>query len=222
MERKVNLNEITDGRLYGTGDMVKAGCGDCSGCHLCCTGMGTSIILDPYDVYRITQGTGLSFDQMINVNVELNVVDGIILPNIKLTGSEEKCTFLDANGRCSIHPYRPGICRMFPLGRIYNDNGFKYFLQINECPKPNKVKVKVSRWIDTPQLAEYEKYIWDWHCFLKEMEKLVAQLNNSEAAHNVSVMVMRFFYLTMFDNTREFYGQFYERLEYIRKRLGEL
>ena len=30
----------------------------------------------------------------------------------------ESCTFLDENGRCSIHPFRPGICRLFPLDAI--------------------------------------------------------------------------------------------------------
>ena len=47
MKREVDLNEISDGRLYSSGDMVKVDCHDCEGCSACCQGMGNSIILDP-------------------------------------------------------------------------------------------------------------------------------------------------------------------------------
>ena len=36
------------------------------------------------------------------------------------TGSFTK-PFLDENGRCSIYAFRPGFCRLFPLGRYYVD-----------------------------------------------------------------------------------------------------
>ena len=32
MKRNVDLNEISDGRLYSANDMVKVECGDCAGC----------------------------------------------------------------------------------------------------------------------------------------------------------------------------------------------
>ena len=50
MKRQVSIEEIWDGRFYDPGDMVKAGCGECSGCSDCCKGMGKTIILDPLDV----------------------------------------------------------------------------------------------------------------------------------------------------------------------------
>ena len=40
MKRNIDLNEISDGRLYSSGDMVKADCHDCAGCSACCRGMG--------------------------------------------------------------------------------------------------------------------------------------------------------------------------------------
>lgn len=45
MKREVDLNEISDGRLYSSGDMVKVDCHDCEGCSACCQGMGNSILL---------------------------------------------------------------------------------------------------------------------------------------------------------------------------------
>ena len=83
MKRNVSLDEISDGRLYGENDMVKADCHGCRGCSLCCRGMGNSVILDPYDVYRLQAGLGKTLSCLLEEGaVELNVVDGIILPNL--------------------------------------------------------------------------------------------------------------------------------------------
>ena len=43
MKRQVTMEEISDGKLYTSNDLVKADCGDCEGCHACCTEMGSSI-----------------------------------------------------------------------------------------------------------------------------------------------------------------------------------
>ncbi len=149
MKRQVSIEEIWDGRFYGPGDMVKAGCGECSGCSDCCRGMGKTIILDPLDIYRLTEGLHTDFQQLIGSHLELNVVDGVILPNLLEAGAEEVCTFLNKEGRCSIHSIRPGVCRLFPMGRYYEGGSFRYFLQAGECQKEPKTKVKLKKWLDT-------------------------------------------------------------------------
>ena len=117
MERNVTMAEISDGKLYSRDDMVKAGCDDCRGCSACCHGMGNSIVLDPYDVYRLTTLRGDTLEHLLEEKkVEWNVVDGQILPNLALRSrADEACGFLDEAGRCRIHAYRPGICRPFHL-----------------------------------------------------------------------------------------------------------
>ena len=35
-----DINEISDGKIYGVHDMVRVGCSDCEGCHSCCEQMG--------------------------------------------------------------------------------------------------------------------------------------------------------------------------------------
>ena len=161
MRREVTLEEISDGRLYEANDMVKADCQDCKGCFDCCTGMGDSVVLDPLDVWRLSQGLGLRVDQLLAGKIELGVTDGNILPHLKMAGAEERCVFLDGNGRCSIHSFRPGFCRLFPLGRYYEDGGFKYILQIHECKKTSRSKIKVRKWVDTPDFKNYEKFVCD-------------------------------------------------------------
>ena len=86
MERNIRMEEVSDGKLYGLNDMVKAGCEDCVGCSACCHGMGTSIVLDPYDIYRLTAELGQTMEQLLAEKIELNVVDGMVLPNLSMKG----------------------------------------------------------------------------------------------------------------------------------------
>ena len=65
MLRDVGLEDISDGRLYRENDMVKTDTNSCQGCKkICCIGMGRTIVLDPYDCYRLGIGTGKGFEQL--------------------------------------------------------------------------------------------------------------------------------------------------------------
>ncbi len=216
MKRNIDMKEVSDGRFYGLRDMVKAGCGDCQGCCDCCRDMGSSILLDPYDLFRLTTGLNRSFDQLLDDKIELNVVDGLILPNLKMQEKTQACGFLNAQGRCSIHPLRPGICRIFPLGRYYEDRSFRYFLQVHECKKEPKTKVKVQKWIDTPQAGRNEQFIIDWHYFVRDLSE---QMTNADDNYQktVSLYLLKNFYQKPYEDSRDFYEQFYERLTEAKK-----
>lgn len=126
MRRDVAIRDIWDGRFYGKNDMARVGCGGCEGCSDCCRNTGDSIILDPLDMYCLTIWLHKSFEDMIEKEIEIRMTDGMILPNIMEYDEEhpekpEGCPFLDGNGRCSIYAFRPGFCRLFPLGRYYVD-----------------------------------------------------------------------------------------------------
>lgn len=231
MKREISLEEISDGKLYGPNDMVKADCQDCRGCFACCCGMGNSVVLDPLDLYRMETGLGQTVQQLLAGPVELNVADGLILPNLKMEGEREACSFLNEEGRCSIHPFRPGICRMFPLGRIYENGSFRYFLQSHECRNGNRTKVKVRKWLDTPDFGRYEKYIADWHYFLLDLQAVMNGRREQEGsggagaetdleeAKRISMYLLKAFYLVPFDQERDFYAQFDRRLTAAREHL---
>lgn len=219
MERQVDMSQVSDGKKYGLNDMVKAGCDDCKGCFACCTGMGNSIVLDPYDVYRITTGFDCKFEELLGGRLDLNVVEGIILPNLKMTGADERCSFLDENGRCSIHSLRPSICRIFPLGRIYEDGDFAYFLQVHECKKQNRTKVKVKKWIDTPEVTRNAAFINEWHYFLKDISNILPELSEDEVK-TINMTILNVFFMTLYEGKRDFYEQFEERMQAVRKELS--
>lgn len=216
MKRDIDLNEISDGRRYGLNDMVKADCRDCEGCCDCCSGMGSSIVLDPLDVHRLAEGTGLSAEQLLERHLELNVVDGVILPNLRLDGESERCGFLTAEGRCGIHPFRPGICRLFPLGRLYEAGKVFYFLQVKECSRKDRGKVKVRKWLGEPEAGRYEAFVRDWHDFLLDVEEAVEQRQEEAFHRQITAYLLRLFYLTPY-HREDFYGQVYGRLSQARE-----
>ena len=219
MKRNVDIKEISDGRLSGSSDMVKADTGGCAGCSACCHGMGNSVILDPYDGYRMCRELGKTFEELLQGSLELNVVDGIILPNLKMTGEQEACSFLDEQGRCQIHAARPGVCRLFPLGRYYEGRDFRYFLQVHECRKANRTKVKVKKWLDTPELARYEEYIRDWHYFLEDTQHILDGSGNDNLRKQVNMYFLQEFFVKGWEEG-DFYSQFEERLTLAKRFLG--
>ncbi|SHO48616.1 YkgJ family cysteine cluster protein [Anaerocolumna xylanovorans] len=213
MKRQISLNEISDGYLYDTDDLVEVSCNGCMGKATCCHGMGNSIILDPYDIYQLTTDLNQTFEELLADKIELNLVDGIILPNLKMKGAMEQCSFLNDEGRCSIHGFRPGICRIFPLGRVYENHRFRYFLQINECANTSRTKVKVSNWIDTKDLKKNEKFLTNWHYFLNDAEEAVKRAGDETTIRNINMYILNLFYLMKYDKERDFYPQVYERLQ---------
>lgn len=210
MRREGELSSLTDGKLYRSSDMARLGCNDCEGCSACCKGMGNSVVLDPYDVWRLEQGLGVPFAQMIGRQVMLSVVDGLILPSINMesTGS---CPFLNEAGRCSIHAFRPGICRLFPLGRYYHDEGFSYVLMSGECKIENRSKVKIEKWLGEPDLKAYEQFVMQWKRILEQSRALAAGERESEEAllakqKQLSMSLLQKYYLTPYK--QDFFADF--------------
>ena len=222
MKRNVDLKEISDGRLYSSGDMVRADCRDCEGCSECCRGMGSSIILDPMDVWRLQKGIKKGFQALLEEGeIELNMADGMILPNLKMDAEREACPFLDGQGRCSVHDCRPGLCRLFPLGRYYEENGFRYFIQIHECRKQDRGKIKIKKWLGIPNLKAYENYILEWHGFLNQCEDALETLSE-ENVRILELYVLRRFFETAYMAADEtgFYEEFAARLEEVKEKFG--
>ena len=212
MERQVDLKEISDGKLYGLNDMVKVCANNCKGCSACCHGRGDTITLDPLDVHFLKQGLQADFTKLMAGAISLGVVNGVIRPSMAMTDEEDsKCVFLNQEGRCDIHKFRPGLCRLFPLGRVYEEGGLKYILLTGECVRENRTKEKVYKWIGMPNMATYEQYLIKWHDFIKIVEVMVAEESDDEAfIKNLNMYILQKFYV---DDFGESLNDFYEGFE---------
>ena len=217
-------------RLYGSNDMAKIGCHDCAGCSSCCQDMGESIWLDPYDVYQLTLGLQRPFEGLLAKEVELHVEDGLILPNLRMASKENakvaqdipECAFLNEAGRCSIHAFRPGFCRLFPLGRNYEEGKLEYFVLDGACPAPNKSKVKIEKWLGIPKIREYEAFLLQWHTLTKGLRLFYADNSENEPVIKaINMQFLQIFYLTPYE-TEGFYPQFEKRMEKMKTLLQQL
>ena len=99
------------------------------------------------------------------------------------------------------------------MGRVYQEQGFRYFLQVHECSYPNKTKVKLRKWLGIPAMESYEQYIRDWHFFVQEQVKTVESTENQEIVKKLNLYLLNQFYVVPYETDEDFYSQFYKRLE---------
>lgn len=231
---------MTPDKLYTAGDMVRINCNGCEGCSYCCQEMGESVVLTPFDIYELTSHLGKSFDELMEDKIELYMTDGMAMPNLKMTADftqsvggrtagrgQEVCGFLNAQGWCSIHDFRPGLCRLFPLGRNYEvreietENGvqevkgFQYFVVKDSCPKLPGTKVKIEKWLGIPNLKKNEAFITGWHYFCRDFQSEMQQLLAAGEDWKVkkrNLSMLELFYRRPYEGRKDFYGQFEERM----------
>ncbi|MBE6017029.1 MAG: YkgJ family cysteine cluster protein [Lachnospiraceae bacterium] len=182
MIREINRKMISDDKLFGAEDFAPIGCGDCDGCGECCRVRGLGLTLDPFDVRLLKKAFKMSFQQLINAGmIELVPVDDIVLPMTGKKEGSEECVFLGADGRCSIHKIRPGICRMFPLARLYHKDGsFSYFVMEGECPYTDGTPVKISEWIGFKDIERYESEVRSYHDRLTALRRACKETEDEE------------------------------------------
>jgi hypothetical protein len=207
--------------MYGENDMVRADTGGCEGCRqICCHGMENTIVLDPFDVHRLCGRLDMSFEKLMEGFIELNTVDGIILPNMAMNAVTGSCSFLDENNKCKIHTARPSVCRLFPLGRYWEDEThFKYILQKDQCSKDNLSKIKVKKWINSEHGARYDEFVVKWHAFLVKIKDAVAQASETQI-RTICMYTLKTFYMTPYGTDDEFFEKIGQRIESALTNMG--
>ena len=186
-------------------------------------------MLDPLDLARLVKATGRDFMSLIERELELVMVDEMLLPKMKMD-SRNACHFLDRNGRCSIHPLRPGICRLFPLGRYYENDDYRYFLQTLECRIHDRYKLRIRDWLDEKDAEGYHDFVMSWHRFLKLMEEKLPLLTD-ESRSSVTSYILKMFFLAPYHSseapgpdfdTDDFYTEYYSRMFRVKETLSPL
>ena len=206
-------------RLLNIHDMARIGCNDCKGCFSCCQGMGDTVVLTPYDVHVLSMRLKMPVDALFQKWLALSVVDGLIQPSMAMNGADERCHALDEEGRCSIHAFRPSICRLFPLGRQYTEDGIKYFVLEGACPAPVKTKVKIFKWVEQPEFKEHEQFLVEWHGFKKLCLAKLAENEQEDYHRQLLMYVLQLFFRKPYTEG-VFYKEFSERLQEAKEIIG--
>lgn len=206
-------------RYYQLNDIARISSSACEGCGECCRGMGESIELDPYDSFQLAAGLHKPFADLINNEIALHSENGIILPHIAMKSGNDACSFLGEDGRCGIHSFRPGICRLYPLSRKYLDDGIRYFIQPNVCPGHSLVKVKIRNYLQIQDYSRYERFKRDWFRFLKDAEDTAVSDADPDLRTKLGLFILETFFLRPY-GSGDFYSIFDKRMKRARRCLG--
>jgi uncharacterized protein len=97
----------------------------CHRCTKCCR--DKRIQLNPYEVARLARNCGLTTGEFRAAWTEAGA--GLALRQTE-SGA---CVFLDSEG-CTVHPDRPLVCRLYPLGRHVSIDGAEWFSHLDPIP----------------------------------------------------------------------------------------
>lgn len=168
-------NTLTTIRIAGSdavpladSDPIQLACG-ADGCASNCCKNGPHIILNPYEISMICKATGLSYEDLLDI-VETDRVNGfplVMLPR------DPACHFWTATG-CRIYGARPLACRLFPLGRVFeNDRSYIVLPERNMCaglvPSTGRDLADYLRQQETKIFIEMSDH---WIDFVSEIERL--------------------------------------------------
>jgi Fe-S-cluster containining protein len=169
-----------DFEILSIDDKFKFGC---SICGECCRNRD-DIIVSPYDIYRLSKALNITSQEVVKKYCDsfLGEDSKIPLLNIKfkncgISGAEYAvCPFLrkkDNYYRCTVHQNKPGVCALFPLGKITRrENGE---IQLGYIKQPSCKNAKdeqeytVKEWLDSYNLNEFEQISIDYAEFLHQL-----------------------------------------------------
>jgi len=147
----------------------------CSRCLACCR--YKKIQLNPYEVARLAANQGLSTTEFI---ARYTITGGTVLR----FNQEGTCVFLNDRG-CAVHPDRPLVCRLYPLGRYVDFLGVETFAQIEPepgCKGIGRGDSSIERYLEEQDAAPFmraaDRYLdllWLLLELLKEQEVGPAQ-----------------------------------------------
>jgi len=101
------------------------------------------------------------------------------------------------------------------------------FFRSTNVTKQTEVKIKVKKWIDTPDLPRYTEYINAWHNFQKQVQAAFARIrmqDGEEESKNAQIKqmcmyILNIMYVARYEENRDFYEQFEMRLEHLKELL---
>lgn len=111
------MNELKHAHAVGSRERVTF---SCSACGACCRNVRDSIILEPFDAFRLVrhlkkEAPGQSAESLLSQVAELKPLSrGYYVYVLKTVNDTGVCTFLK-DGRCAVYPVRPRPCRLYPF-----------------------------------------------------------------------------------------------------------
>jgi hypothetical protein len=133
----------------------------CQRCGRCC--VGKRIQVNPYEIARLARRLGITAAEVRARYTQDGA--GVVLDQ----DERDACVFLGPEG-CTVHPDRPLVCRLYPLGRHIEESGRVSFSHVDLEPPPGGLfgtAGKVSEFLEgqgaAPFIAAADAY-FAWYC----------------------------------------------------------
>ncbi len=143
----------------------------CNRCRLCCYGKG--IRVNPYEVLRLARRRGISTTEFLK---HYTGNGGIELART----ADEACVFLGPEA-CTVHPDRPLVCRLYPLGRRVSQDD-EVFFELTPHPETKGVYGKGATVQDFLEAQGAEPFIDAARRYAELRQRLAATLPAAFAA----------------------------------------
>lgn len=199
-------------------DTFRFGC-DC--CGECCKNRG-DILLNGYDIMRLQEYLDISLQELLFTHCELYIGNTSGLPVVRLR-TEARCPFL-LHKKCYVQDAKPAVCALFPLGRIYDGEQIRYFLQESRCGTGMEEHT-LQEWLE-PLGSESEKCCILWGSLLKEGVMAMKQIKeeNGDIVEAIQDLMVTLMY-DSYDSKEDPARQIQERIDIARelpKKVSEL
>jgi Fe-S-cluster containining protein len=135
----------------------------CRRCLNCCH--HKHIQLNPYEVARLARNRGVSTTALRRDFT----VDGA---GVALAQNEDgACIFLTAEG-CGVHPDRPLVCRLYPLGRHVSWDGVERFSHLEPHPRSAGERTRqgtIARFLDEQGAEPFMRAADDYLAWINQV-----------------------------------------------------
>ena len=190
----------------------------CNACGKCCR-RHDDIILTPYDLYEIAAKLEISVEKVVYDYCDRGIGEISQLPVVMVRRG--KCAFLTKDG-CILGNHKPVNCRIYPLGRGFDDDKLVYFSQPVNCGDRNSTQT-VADWLERNGVTEENEWFTvKWYELMSKLVMFIYKRKFSpcelEAFQRALVPILYLCYRT----DRNFYEQFLDRYECLERIMREI
>ncbi len=165
----------------------------CDGCGECCKNRD-DILLNAYDIFRLSKGLNMSDSQIIQMYCEIYIGPTSNIPIVRVRFENGVCGFLK-NNRCTIHAFKPSVCKLYPLGRgMEGESGNVFYLNQDVSCGGKKIQL-VKEWVKGLD----EEVFVTWSTFIFKLMKDANYNFLVEKFTSGDDKLYRVFFYTIFD-----------------------
>lgn len=224
MDQRLHIADHLEEMIIGPDDPFTF---HCTQCGKCCINRN-DILLNPKDLFRISQYLGLKPQETVEKYCEPYIGGTSRIPIVRLKpqGSVMRCPLLK-DRKCSVHPVKPTVCAMFPIGRCIRwekgreaEEGIKieYILMDPGCGDRSETHT-VREWLGSFGIPAGDPWFLMWQ---KAVTGISAEIRKAEAQcpKNIMEILWHILYVALYlkyDIRKDFDGQFQANLASLKK-----